>query len=99
LASRGIWIDRVQVTGEPPASLVRKLLAAVPVDEARYRSVYQDIDQAIAAGKIKSAKHRFVANGYFEGRLPAKVVVDEVFYVSRYPDVAEGIDDGEINSP
>jgi hypothetical protein len=89
---------RIELTREQLMTLIRKLLAAVPVDEAWYRTIYQDIDQAIQSGKVKSAKHHFVADGYFEGRLPSKVVVDESFYVSHYPDVAEGIDDGEINS-
>ncbi len=90
--------DRVELTRDQLMSLIRKLLAAVPVDEVWYKSMYQDIEQAIQSGSVKNAKEHFVYNGYFEGRLPSKVVVDEEFYIARYPDVAEGIDGGEINS-
>jgi hypothetical protein len=88
----------VELTYDQLQSLIRKLLVSIPVDENWYKTMYQDIEQAIQSGSVKSAKDHFVADGYFEGRLPSKVVVDEEFYISRYPDVAEGIDEGEINS-
>ena len=53
---------------------------------------------AIKAGTFKSAKHHFVENGYFEGRLPAEFHVDEAWYLTAYPDVADGIGTGEILS-
>jgi hypothetical protein len=90
--------ERVELTRDQLLSLIRKLLAAIPVDEVWYKSIYQDVEQAIQAGNVKDAKEHFVSSGYFEGRLPSKVVVDEEFYISHYPDVADGIDGGEINS-
>jgi hypothetical protein len=90
--------ERIELTRDQFQALIRKLLACIPVDEAWYRNAYKDIDEAIAAGHIASAKEHFVADGYFEGRLPGKITVDEAFYISQYPDVAEGIGDGEINS-
>lgn len=90
--------ERVELTRDQILALIRKLLVSIPVDEVWYKSIYQDVEQAIQSGAVKSAKEHFVSNGYFEGRLPSRIVVDERFYMSRYPDVAEGIDDGEINS-
>jgi hypothetical protein len=90
--------DRVEMSRDQLLSLIRNLLLSVSVDEAWYKTFYQDVEEAIQAGVVKSAKEHFVSNGYFEGRLPGRVVVDETFYRSRYPDVAEGIDDGEITS-
>jgi hypothetical protein len=90
--------ERIQLTRDQFQSLIQKLLACVHVDEAWYRSAYKDIDEAIQAGTIVSAKEHFVSDGYFEGRLPGRITVDEAFYISQYPDVAQGIDDGEINS-
>ncbi len=88
----------LHLTREQIASLIRKLLASIPVDENWYKETYKDIDEAIQAGVVGSAKEHFVSDGYFEGRLPGKIIVDEKFYVSEYPDVAEGIAEGEIIS-
>jgi hypothetical protein len=88
----------IEITRDQLLTLVRTLLMSVPVDETWYMATYQDVEQAIASGAVKSAKDHFVSNGYFEGRLPARIVVDEQFYISQYPDVAEGVDVGEINS-
>src|SRR5215469_1149736 len=90
--------DRIELTREQFLLLIRKLLVSIPVDESWYTMTYKDIDEAIQAGFVNSAKEHFVSNGYFEGRLPAKIIVDEAFYRAEYPDVAEGIGEGEINS-
>jgi hypothetical protein len=90
--------ERLDLTRDQLFTLIRKLLVFVPVDEAWYRSTYRDIDEAIQAGVVGSAKEHFVSNGYFEGRLPSKIVVDEAFYISQYPDVADSIDDGHVAS-
>jgi hypothetical protein len=90
--------DRLDLTRDQLFSLIRKLLVFVPVDEAWYRDTYKDIDEAIQAGIVGSAKEHFVSNGYFEGRLPSKVHVDDAFYTSQYPDVAESIADGLVAS-
>ena len=76
-------------------AIVQKLLT-VEVDEKWYKHAYPDVAKALASGALKSAKEHFVANGYFECRLPKKIVVDEGFYTGRYPEVAGAIREGEF---
>jgi hypothetical protein len=90
--------DTITVTRDQLLALIRNLLAAAPFDEVWYKKTYPDIDQAIAAGKAKSAKDHYLMNGYFEGRWPGPINVDEKYYTSTYPDIAEGVDSGEITS-
>jgi hypothetical protein len=90
--------ERLELSRDQIFSLIRKLLVFVPVDEGWYRTTYKDIDEAIQAGVVGSAKEHFVSNGYFEGRLPSRILVDETYYISQYPDVAESIDDGHVAS-
>ena len=78
--------------------LVKLLLRGVDVDEKWYRAAYPDVDQAIRAGELKSAKHHFVKSGYFEGRRAAPVVVDEEWYLAANPDVKESMELGEFRS-
>jgi len=88
----------VNINREQLFDLIRQLLVCVHVDEAWYKASYPDVETAIRSGAFRNAKEHFVANGYFEGRLPAKINVDEGFYTKRYPDVAERIEDGEVAS-
>jgi methylase of polypeptide subunit release factors len=76
----------IELTLDQLLSLVRVLLASVPVDETWYQTAYPDVAQAIQSGAVKSAKAHFVSHGYFEGRLPAKVPTDKAFYASQYPE-------------
>ncbi|MEA2776828.1 MAG: hypothetical protein QOF90_2234 [Acetobacteraceae bacterium] len=78
--------------------LIRSLLSVVIVDEEWYLGQYPDVAEAIAQGKMPSAKDHFVVNGYFEGRLPSLIAVDERFYLTKYPDVAESIRRGTEQS-
>ncbi|MEA2792338.1 MAG: hypothetical protein QOG73_4744 [Acetobacteraceae bacterium] len=78
--------------------LIRSLLSVVIVDEEWYLDQYPDVAEAIAQGKMPSAKDHFVVNGYFEGRLPSLIAVDERFYLTKYPDVAESIRRGTEQS-
>ena len=48
--------ERVELTREQLLSLIRVLLASVHVDEAWYKTTYKDIDEAIQAGLVASAK-------------------------------------------
>jgi methylase of polypeptide subunit release factors len=75
-----------ELTLDQLLSLMRILLASVPVDETWYQTAYPDVAQAIRSGAVKSAKAHFVANGYFEGRLPAQIPADKAFYASQYPE-------------
>lgn len=76
----------IDLTLDQLVSLIRILLASIPVDETWYQAAYPDVAQAIRSGAVKSAKAHFVANGYFEGRLPAKAPADKAFYASQYPE-------------
>jgi hypothetical protein len=75
-------------------TLIKLLLSGVDVDEDWYLAQYPDVAEAIAEGKIKSAKQHFVDNGYFESRLPFAIDVDENWYQTQYPDVAQSIRNG-----
>jgi hypothetical protein len=88
----------IQLSREQFLNLIRKLLRSVPFDEAWYLKAYPDIDVALKAGEIRSAREHFIDNGYFEGRQPQGVTVDEKFYLAKYPDVAEAIEFKEVNS-
>lgn len=77
---------------------LRLFLAAVPVDEEWYLTTYEDVQKAVSAGHVASAKDHFVHDGYFEGRLPAPIEVNEDWYLKQYPDVQEGIRRGEFES-
>jgi hypothetical protein len=79
--------------------LLKLMLRAVVVDEGWYRRTYPDVEDAITSGTYKSAKHHFVEEGYFEGRLPYEFGVDENWYKSNYPDIAAGVKSGALGSP
>jgi hypothetical protein len=89
---------RVDMSYEDFVELLKLMIRGIEVDEEWYSRTYDDIGQAIRAERIKSARHHFVNDGYFEGRLPAPVKVDEAWYLRRYPDVAEGICKGVLTS-
>jgi hypothetical protein len=90
--------ESIELTSDKFLSLIRHFLIYIPCDEDWYRRTYPDVAEAIASGKIKSAKEHFSTDGYFEGRKPGPIEVDEAFYLKTYPDVAEGIEFGEIES-
>jgi hypothetical protein len=89
---------RVNMSYEDFVELLKLMIRGIEVDEEWYSRTYDDIGQAISAKSIRSARHHFVSDGYFEGRLPAPVKVDEAWYLRRYPDVAEGIGKGLLTS-
>jgi len=89
---------RVDMSCEDFVELLKLMIRGIEVDEEWYSRTYDDIGQAIRAERIKSARHHFINDGYFEGRLPAPVKVDEAWYLRRYPDVAEGICKGVLTS-
>jgi hypothetical protein len=78
--------------------LLRCVLVQVEVDEDWYRSYYRDVDEAIKAGNVSSARQHYINAGYFENRLPRKVVVNERWYLEEYPDVAAAIKFGAFSS-
>ncbi len=89
---------RVSMTYEEFVRILRKMIMGIEVDEAWYRSTYEDIGKAIAEGKIESARQHFIDDGYFEGRLPFPIRVDEAWYMAEYPDVADFVRRGMLQS-
>jgi hypothetical protein len=89
---------KADMTYDEFLDVVRKLLAAIPVDETWYRATYPDVAEAIDAGIYTSATGHFVEHGYLEGRRPFPFEVNEAWYLETYPDVQEGIESGEILS-
>jgi hypothetical protein len=89
---------KADMTYDEFLDIVRKLLMAVPVDEAWYREQYPDVATAIDGGAYPSATSHFVDHGYLEGRRPFPVKVDEAFYLATYEDVRDGIAGGTIVS-
>jgi len=89
---------RVSVSYEDFVKLLKLLIQGLEVDEDWYAKAYEDIGQAIRVGVVRSARHHFLNDGYFEGRLPFPIKVDEEWYLRKYPDVAEGIRRGVLTS-
>jgi hypothetical protein len=79
-------------------SLLQRMLVLVEVDEAWYRTTYRDVDEAIRAGQLASARAHYVTSGYFENRFPYAIHLDESWYIAEYPDVAEAIRSGSVAS-
>lgn len=85
---------RLEVVEARLRALLQSVLDDVLIDEDWYRRINQDVDGAIRAGTMSSARQHYVTAGYFEDRLPHPVTVDETWYVSQYPDVKEAIGSG-----
>jgi len=79
-------------------AVVRRLLAAVPVDEAWYRATYKGVAAAIERGNFRSASAHFTEYGYAESRWPFFMPVDAGWYLNRYPDVRARIVEGVVTS-
>ena len=78
--------------------LIRTLLQDIDVDEAWYLTQYPDVAEAIQQGIVASAREHFLADGYFEGRLPFPIKVDEAWYLEQNPGVADYIARGDLES-
>jgi hypothetical protein len=89
---------RVNVSYEDFIRILKKMILATEVDEDWYLQTYADIAQAVRDGIIKSARHHFVEDGWFEGRLPFPINVDERWYAASYPDVGESVRRGAVPS-
>jgi hypothetical protein len=79
--------------------VIKLMLRAVDVNEHWYLNQYPDVAVAIKEGVYKSAKHHFVEEGYFEGRVPYEFGVDENWYKTQYPDIAASLQSGSLRSP
>ncbi|MFL5252423.1 MAG: hypothetical protein ACJ8AI_05935 [Rhodopila sp.] len=89
---------RVNVSYEDFVRILKTLIQGIEVDEAWYARTYEDIGGAIRNGTVRSARQHFLADGYFEGRLPFPIAVDEEWYLAMNPDVAESIRAGDVES-
>lgn len=89
---------RVTIGYDEFKAAVRLLLRSVAVDEEWYCGHYEDVAAAIRDGTCRSAREHFIADGYFEGRLPGPHQVDEAWYTRQYDDAAEGIRSGDFAS-
>jgi hypothetical protein len=72
------------------ASLI-PLIQTIYVDEAWYLDKYPDVKQAVAEGKIASARQHYCRFGYLEHRMPYPIAVDEAWYLDQYPDVRAAV--------
>jgi hypothetical protein len=79
-------------------ALLRRLIADIDVEEEWYLRHNEDVAEAVKAGQFESAKQHYVANGFFEGRLPFRMKVDDKWYLQQNPDVAELVRKGTIES-
>ena len=89
---------RVNVSYDDFLRLLKKMIVGIDVDEEWYLRTYEDIAEAVRSGAISSARHHFVEDGYFEGRLPFPIGVDEQWYMSQYPDVGDSVRRGLLPS-
>ena len=89
---------RVNVSYDDFLRLLKKMIVATEVDEEWYLRTYEDIAEAVRSGAIGSARHHFVEDGYFEGRLPFPIAVDEQWYMTEYPDVGDSVRRGLLPS-
>lgn len=89
---------RVNVSYENFVAILRQMIRGIEVDDEWYARAYEDIGDAVKEGHVPSAKHHFVSDGYFEGRLPFAIKVDEEWYLAENPDVAESIRNGSVAS-
>jgi len=87
---------RVNVSYEDFVKILRTMISGIEVNEAWYLRTYEDIATAIRDGIVASARQHFVADGYFEGRLPFPIAVDASWYLADNPDVATSIRDGVV---
>jgi hypothetical protein len=63
-----------------------------------YKRTYEDIGRAIDDGRVRSAKHHFVNDGWLEGRMPFPMQVQEAWYLKNNPDVADYLRRGLLAS-
>lgn len=77
--------------------LLRAYVSGFPLDEAWYRAVNSDIDQAIHSGGVKDATIHFVTQGYVEGRPYCPLDFDEAAYLAKNTDLKEACEAGTLD--
>jgi hypothetical protein len=92
-----------QKTVTIPTELFRFLMATWLVrqhfDEIGYRTANPDVETALTAQELNSAKEHYVFTGYFEGRAPGWFPVDEQWYRAKYPDISVAERRGLVADP
>jgi hypothetical protein len=88
---------RVSLSYDDFIKIMRLMISGIEVNEEWYLEEHQDIAQAIASGKVASAKQHFLDDGYFEGRRPFPMPVDERWYLEHNADVAESVRKGVVS--
>jgi hypothetical protein len=89
---------RVAISKAELMNILKKVLSAVPVDEAWYRTTYRGVAEAIDRGGFSSASSHYALHGYQESRWPFAMEVDSDWYLSRYPDVRQILGEGDAAS-
>jgi len=79
-------------------SILSKRLATIKFDEAWYLSKYPDVKDAVRRGVVASGREHYVAQGFYEHRMPVAIQVNEKWYLESYPDIAEAIRAGVYKS-
>ncbi|MBS0639920.1 MAG: hypothetical protein JSS43_08620 [Proteobacteria bacterium] len=88
-----------EVSREDVLALIRRLLAAIPVDPSWYFASKPVPPAALGAGDARAAaSDHFATVGYFLGQLSSDITVDEDWYVNRYAHVREGMSQGLATS-
>lgn len=88
----------VTLTYQELVNVLRMVLQGVRVGEDWYKREYEDIGRAIAEGRLPSAQHHFVNDGWLEGRRPYPMAVDDEWYRRQYADVAQFIREERLPS-
>jgi hypothetical protein len=79
-------------------NVIKKVLKAVPVDEAWYFANYPKTAALIKNGTFSSGIEHYAELGYFHGQLPFDIAVDDGWYTSRYDHVRIGLERGVAGS-
>jgi SAM-dependent methyltransferase len=57
------------ITENKLKAIMRRFLPLITFEDELYLKMYPDVENAVKAGAIKSARDHFIAHGYFEGRV------------------------------
>jgi hypothetical protein len=67
--------------------LISEIAKQLTVDEQWYLERYPDVQAAVLAGDVPSARVHFQEAGFLEGRLPRPLSFDPDFYYEKYSDL------------
>ncbi len=93
--------QRTSYIAVEPHYLLRCLrpdIVRIHVDETWYCRQYPDVVEALAEGKIASAREHYERFGYLEHRIPYRIEVHEEWYLAQYDDIRRAVAGGEFAS-